>query len=238
MFVASTHPLVRYISSHWKRLVPVDTSGGNVTHAAVSLALELGARHVEVYGADFCYPDGKAYARGTYMYDLFRADQSRVSPAEARFFSFAQGSTQSRRSVVGARVLYTTPLMSGYRERFIELMASTDAQIVAVPGKGLDIPPQMSRASPRAAPELESRGPARLWKEFLSEYGRGIEHVPPLAASSRADEKMLWGTILPVAACVVREGTDPGQRALEEARRWTVERISRAVQALDEAPAS
>ena len=37
-FIASGHPFARYIDSRWRRFPRVDTSGGNVAHAAVSLA--------------------------------------------------------------------------------------------------------------------------------------------------------------------------------------------------------
>ena len=246
VFVASAHPLVRYISSTWKRMVPIDTSGGNVAHAAVSLALDLGARRVEVYGADFCYPDGKAYARGTYIYDVFCADQFRLSPAETRFFSFVQGSTSAHRSVVGTRVLYTTPLLSGYRERFVDMMGSTNAEIVPVPGNGLDIPPQKRLESRPAVSGGDhprgSDGPAgshsRGWKEFLADYARSIEGLSSFSSGSPGDAGSLWRTILPVAARVVKEGADPGPGAMEEARRWTLERIARVAQASDGTPRS
>jgi hypothetical protein len=235
VFVASAHPLVRYVASQWRQMVPIDTSGGNVTHAAVSLALELGARRVGVYGADFSYPDGKAYARGTYLYDLFWADQSRMSPAEARFFAFSQGSPQARRTVVGTRVLYTTTLLSGYRERFLGLMGSTAAEILPVPGKGLDLPPQKQRAFPSVASVDWNRrgvgGPAPGWKDLLSGYARQVERLPAFAPGSPEETKDIWGTILPVAARVVREGAGPGLRAMEEARRWTLERIGRVLHA-------
>ena len=239
VFVASAHPLVRYIASQWRQMVPIDTSGGNVTHAAVSLAIELGARRVDVYGADFSYPDGKPYARGTYLYDLFWADQSRVSPAEARFFAFSQGSPQAHRTVVGTKVLYTTSLLSGYRERFLGLMGSTAAEILPVPGRGLDLPPQKRRASPPIQSGGWNRsgrgGPGPGWKELLAGYARKVEQLPAFSTVSTGETKSIWGTILPVAARVVREGTDPGLQAVEEARRWTLERIARVLQLEDPA---
>ncbi|HUJ76900.1 MAG TPA: 6-hydroxymethylpterin diphosphokinase MptE-like protein, partial [bacterium] len=67
-FVAGGHPFARYVDAHWMHLPVVDTSGGNVTHAAVTLARGLGAERITVRGADFSYPDAKPYARGTYLY--------------------------------------------------------------------------------------------------------------------------------------------------------------------------
>lgn len=235
VFVASAHPFVRYIDSHWRKLLTIDTSGGNVAHAAVSLARALGARRITVYGADFSYPDGKAYARGTYLYDYFWTEQSRISPTEARFFSFTFGSAQARREVHGGRVLYTTPVLLGYRERFMRLMESIDADVVPVPGAGLDLPRACASSPSRPAADADPRrlpadSPSSTWREFLSDYARKVERLPHVSAVSQEHEKQLWNTILPVAARVVKEGTAPGPAALEEARRWSLERIRRVLQ--------
>ncbi|HSV55884.1 MAG TPA: 6-hydroxymethylpterin diphosphokinase MptE-like protein, partial [Magnetospirillaceae bacterium] len=70
-FFSSGHPFCRYVSAHFRPLPWLDTSGGNVTHAAVSLADSLGARRILLYGADFSYPMGSSYARGTYIHRYF-----------------------------------------------------------------------------------------------------------------------------------------------------------------------
>jgi hypothetical protein len=237
-FVASTHPFVRHLATRWKSLPVIDTSGGNVTHAAVSLVLALGARRVEVYGADFSYPSGKAYARGTYLYDHFWADQSRVSPAEARFFSFVHGSSRAQREVRAGRLLYTTPLLLGYRERFLELMSSTDAEIFPVPGTGLDLPRQEVKERTYAVTQRTSplsRDIARVgdWRELLSEYARNVERLSDFSKDCSGAARELWETLLPVAARVVRDGVGPGPQAMEEARRWSLERIHRVLQPSD-----
>ena len=226
VFVASAHPFTRYVCSHWLRLPLIDMSGGNVTHAAVSLARFLGARRVTVYGADFCYPLGKAYARGTYLYDHFWSDQSRISPAESRFFSFVCGSGSARREVRDGEVLYSTPVLDGYRDRFRGLIESLDAEVIRVQGGGPELP--RGRGTPASAPAPASLpGPlsAQSWTEFLAEYSRSVERLPSFSAASPGPERELWFTLLPVAARVVKEGHEPGPGGLEEARRWSLERI-------------
>ena len=83
-FFASAHPFTRYVSQVWKKLPELDTSGGNVTYAAVSLAEQLGACEIKLYGADFSYPAGVSYARGAYIYSFFNKRQNRLSPLEAQ----------------------------------------------------------------------------------------------------------------------------------------------------------
>jgi hypothetical protein len=235
IFVGSGHPFVRYIDAHWRGLLRIDTSGGNVAHAAVSLARALGARRIFIYGADFSYPAGKAYARGTYLYDYFWTDQSRVSTSESRFFSFVHSSAQARREIHGGKTIYTTPLLHGYRERFMSLMASIDAEVIPVTGDGLDLTPgrkAFSEGEREVSPTQVLQGdvPKSGWKEFLADYASEIGRLPSWSSASNARELDLWSTILPVAAQVVREGALPGDAALEEARGWSLERISRVTQ--------
>ncbi|MDR3020730.1 MAG: DUF115 domain-containing protein, partial [Treponema sp.] len=52
VFFASGHPLVRYICAHWFPFPMLDTSGGNVTYACLSLAEHLGAKRITLFGAD------------------------------------------------------------------------------------------------------------------------------------------------------------------------------------------
>jgi hypothetical protein len=216
-------------------MLRIDTSGGNVTHAAVSLAQSLGARRITVYGADFSYPDGKAYARGTYLYDHFWAGQNRLSPAETKFYSFVHASSLVRDEAQGGKGLYTTTVLRGYYQRFLRLMETIDAEVIAEPGAGLNIPLRKNGAthkiSTKAAPELAQTNSTSLrWRDFLSEYAKKIEGLQPPVALSNGHDAELWGTILPVAARVVREGFAPGPGALEEARRWSLERIRRVLQ--------
>ena len=210
-FVAGAHPLARYIASHWMPLPLVDTSGGNVTHAAVTLARALGARRITVHGADFSYPDAKPYARGTYLYDLFQCVEDRLRPAHSALLSMAVAdSTRERR---GGKTTYTTPVMAAYRARFDELMAGIES-----------LPPGWPRVATHAAG----------WREFLADYVGGLRSLPPVdavdaAPGTAAGAGELWGTLLPVAARVVRDGTPPGPAAMQEAQRWVIERTLRAL---------
>ena len=87
-FFAERHPLTLYISKKWKAMPHLDTSGGNVTFAALSLAEQLGAAEIELYGADYSYPCGSAYAKGSYIYSLFKKQENRFSPIEAQVSAF------------------------------------------------------------------------------------------------------------------------------------------------------
>ena len=109
------HPLTRYISQACKRQPELDTSGGNVTYAAISLAEQLGANEIELYGADFSYPLGLSYARGTYIYRFFENRQNRLSPMEAQASAFLYRTPIEKKFKHG--VLLSYGQLGGRREK-------------------------------------------------------------------------------------------------------------------------
>ena len=118
-FFTSGHPFSQYVNKHWRRFPVIDTSGGNVSHAAVSLADRLGAAKILLFGADFCYPEGKSYARGSYIYPYFRCRESRLSGLESLFMAFLFRGPAGSMERDGGR--YVTRSMLRYRERLEEI---------------------------------------------------------------------------------------------------------------------
>ncbi|HVO37897.1 MAG TPA: 6-hydroxymethylpterin diphosphokinase MptE-like protein [Spirochaetia bacterium] len=215
LFYASAHPFSQFASIHWMRLPRVDSTGGSVTHAAFSLARALGARTIHVYGADFSYPAGKAYARGTYQYDYFRGGESRLLPLESSFFSFIRRSALVR-EVQNGVPCYTTSLLLHYKARFEKLQAN--------PG-----PELFHGGKQPSTAEMHMR-------EFLPGYRQLLQNLPapspPMGRyimSLTADQRGLLSTILPIAASVIRETPDAaaGAAALETARQWALGRLWR-----------
>ncbi len=82
--LASGHPLHRLLFSSGFPLLDLPGSR-NVTEAALRLVQYLGGTVEAVVGADFSYPAGKTYARGTYHYTLADARAHRTHPAETFF---------------------------------------------------------------------------------------------------------------------------------------------------------
>lgn len=242
-FVSSAHPFAAYLNAHWKRFPRIDMSGGNVTHAALSLAPLLGASHVTLYGADFSYPDGKAYARGTYLYDLFSASQNRVSSAESRWVSFLFRSPDTHGTRAGGRVLYTTSVMNAYRASIVSLMESMEAEVIPIQGDGLSL--RHEKHSSRAPGDAPSTFPAQSqplcgWKDLLAGYAHDIKDLPSTGnrpgswfRALQPVQRDLLATLLPVAARVIKETGDSvnGPAALEAARAWTLSRIRRVLSA-------
>jgi hypothetical protein len=221
----------------------IDTSGGNVTHAAVSLVAAMGARHVTLYGADYSYPAGKPYARGTYLYDVFGASQDRVRPLHSKIHAFIFRTDDVRADRSGEHLRYTTPLLDLYRENLVRLMSRCPAMIEAVPGAGLSLrhDHEPRTTSGDHAMHQWLPGPTACgWRELLDGYADALVALPGLADPPwRSFETLgpamreLWATLLPIAARVAREKPPSAGTAgcLEEARAWAVSRTRRIVDA-------
>jgi hypothetical protein len=245
-FVRSNHPLLSYFAVRGLTLPLLDMSGGNVTHAAMSLGRSLGAARVSLFGADFSYPDGKPYARGTYLYDFFGCRQGRLAPLESQFAAFLFRSPGiSRQSVEGTH-LYTTPILTAYRDKLVEMIGALDAEVMPAAGHGLPLP-SIRRAHLEAGPHpsgsrrdpaWEQAGMKSDWKGLLAGYARGLEDLAQIPAKpgpsfhslSTAQAELVL-TLLPVAASMRREnGGDAGSGAVEEARVWALQRTRRLLE--------
>ncbi|OHD22191.1 MAG: hypothetical protein A2064_04140 [Spirochaetes bacterium GWB1_66_5] len=226
-YFAGGHPLSRYVS-HWLDLPALDTSGGNVAQAAVSLAVSLGAREIFLAGLDFSYPQGKAYSRGTFLYPIAAAAQSRLAPVESWFqdFLLARGSSQP---------------LDLYRRRLEAYARTVPARLVVLPGAAveLDLPrePVVSEAASRFP--ISGR-PSGSWRAFLEAYAGGLRALPepssPASSYYRGlsgESRQLCTTLLPAAAAL-RESLPAGERAghqaLARVREWALERIRRRLE--------
>ena len=217
-FFMSAHPLSRFLGRTWRRFPAADTTGGNVTHAAVSLARTLGIAQVQVHGADFGYPRGKPYARGTYLYDYYSERQLRSAPLETSLTALAYGTPGSVSERTEEGIRYTTPALRDYKVRMDELMRTT-------------------RDSP--APQPFEGSPARCsWRELLGGYADAVRSLAQPSAplgtwfsGMEAGERELWITLLPTAAEVLRETGKAIRRehSLEQARLWALDRVDRMI---------
>ncbi len=236
LFFASGHPFSLYLNRLYRPFPILDLSGGNVTHAAVSLARAAGAGEIHLFGADFSYPMGRPYAKGTYLYPYFQSRSARTGGSEDSFWRFINSSRPRRESSGGSWRLRTAS-MDHYRESLEKTISSPDANVVQEDGDG--VPLRTSGASRTHAPSsrgkfasLLSAGKASVgWKEFLKGYVGRLESLPPLngppqdyLADLCTEDRQAWATLLPSAA-TFRGNAEDGPKAVEEARKWTLDRI-------------
>ena len=219
--------------------------GGQRDACGPFLAEALGAETTLLAGADFSYPEGKSYARGTYIYGFFGRSQSRLNPLEALFSGFLfrgpDMERESRKSPSGeiySRYL-TKPLMA-YREHLERFAARSPMEIVPLAGKGVEI--RTPRGMPRRETKLRrvfAAGSAPCpAAEFLARYAKSSASPPPrdpaisYLGSLSPEQGDLWTTLLPSASAFQREAGPGGMDAaslLESTRAWAVETVKEAL---------
>jgi len=226
-FFAGGHPLAAYLCRNWMPLPFLDTSGGNVTYACLSLAEKLGAKRVTVYGADFSYPLGRPYARGTYFYPLFERRQNRLSPLEAGVSSFLYRSpflppeNEGKRSSVSP--CYETGSLRFYRKSFEEKASAMEAEVTAEDGLGIPLEIRKITGKPiiSGGQAIDfSPGKALMDSgEFLNQYKKEIKALPVFGRSMNlnANESQVFTTLLPLIAAIKRRRPELSTRDLVEA---------------------
>ena len=245
IFFTSGHPFSLYAAGNWRKFPFIDTSGGNVTHAALSLADSLGASEIFIYGADYSYPEGKSYARGTYIYPYFYSRSGRTSPTENSFYSFLYRNSNISKTRTEYGYRYTTRPMLSYKERLEKYSSVINGRIIAVPGMGEKINIPGGSAAPvnpesRSFSRLFSAGkPTTDWKSFLSTYRKKLSELPvpedpPSVYFSGLEfpEKDIWTTLFPVAAVLRKKYRETGITSAEvlmEVRSWALDIIDRYI---------
>ena len=187
-FFSGGHPLGIYTTHFFRNFPVIDTSGANVTFAALSLAERLGASVVELYGADFSYPKGKLYTRPAYLYPYFHRKQNRLKPAENFAASFLYNAKSLLRVENGSSWYYETRALGMYREKFEQKVSSANMVLYTAPGEGA--PVKFSAAGNCGGnPDLifEVNKPVQLLaagkplcgaKEFLETYRKKVSELP------------------------------------------------------------
>jgi hypothetical protein len=240
-FFSGGHPLSGYINRFFRRFPTIDTSGGNVTFAALSLAETLGASRIEVYGADFSYPKGKLYARSAYIYPYFHRKQNRFNPAENCRSSFLYGTKSLTRVESGSSWYYETRALATYRKRFECKSSSINAAVLPARGEGAPVnifPPENSSLTFEKNPPLRLFGAGKALcgaAEFLDIYRKKISALPPLTDNITNyqfglsdEERMVFTTLLPAAAAIkYREPSLSAKELLARVKNYCAAEICR-----------
>ena len=224
--VAGGHPMCGYLANTFFPAGRIDTSGGNVTHAAVSFADGLGFSSMVLHGADFAYPDGKLYARGTYLFPYFRKTESRTCTLDTAFgrMLFDRENTE-RKSGTSKGIIYGSPLLDSYR-RSLEVFAGTLRTPLSSAGGELLTYPGGNPASRLSYPPPHPPAVSPNWYTFGRNLLREIDSlfiadcpVNTLIADMSAEDRELLATLFPLAAYFYRQEPHSGSRLLEKSRR-------------------
>jgi hypothetical protein len=236
LFFSGGHPLTQYISLHCRNLPELDTSGGNVTYAGLSLAEQLGAKEIELYGADFSYPMGESYARGAYIHPFFERCQNRLFPLEAQKSAFLFRTPLEKKFRPGNVTpwYYETKTLRLYRERLEEKSRLLEAVLIPIEGWGAPINIRRNEASRPGNTRPFSGGKALMMaEEFLRFYQDGIAGLPEpgknaaeYLSSLKGEAQDMFTTILPLAAALRQHHPQADFRELfEETKAYCIKEI-------------
>jgi hypothetical protein len=255
-FFSDSHPFSLFVSKYYKSFPQVDVSGGNVTYAAVSLAAALQAETIELYGADFSYPEGKTYTQGAYIYPYFDFRQNRFQPMETLFSSFVFRSNNLMKKTGDAGWFYQTPSLLMYKNSLEEYSRTINASVTHVAamhtdamyaedgGGPISVVPQKKPARP-ANRELRifSTGPCKMAADaFLRFYCDTINSLPALQggieayfSSLTALQAEAFFTLIPLGSSL-KAGKEPGDFAdvadiIEETKRYNIAYIQKVLAA-------
>ncbi|AEJ19438.1 motility associated factor glycosyltransferase family protein [Gracilinema caldarium] len=237
-FFSGGHPFTQYISHYWRSFPFVDTSGGNVTFAAVALADQLGARKITLYGVDFSYPEGESYARGTYIHKLFYNKQDRLHPAEAMFSGFLFRNSQLLKISNATTWRYETKPLINYRKKLEALSERIQAQLVISEGKGAPISVHHNVQKlnlSKIKPVFTVGAVSASAKEFLYSYVECIMGLPlcetslPQYIQQLSEyQRDIFTTLIPLAAFIRRTHQDiPLYRLIEILKEIASQEINR-----------
>jgi len=237
IFFSSGHPFSHYVTNNWRMFPAIDTSGGNVSHAAVSLANTLGAEQIFLYGLDFSYPEGKSYVRDTYQYYYFRTYEDRMHPLQALFFTSIFKNKKVIKEQAEDYFRYTTKPMINYKERLEDAIAHMNADVIHVPGKGLPLITKHEHSGRSAVVrKIFAQGPAYTsWKDFLKDYLEKVRslkepYFPVIKYLNDLSntERDIWTTQYPAAASLREyafKDDSESSALLKATREWTMAHI-------------
>jgi len=229
VFFSSGHPLALYISRYWRSLPILDTSGGNVTYACLSLAETLGANCITLFGADFSYVRSQTYARGTYVYPYFNRRQNRLAPAESQMSAFlyrAPFLPQENEN----QIYHETNSLRFYRTKLEEKAAAMNAQICAFQGQGAPIN-LTNKAANNANNKNYTIGAAenqaKSGIEFLEQYRSDIAALP--ASGLNDKQRQIFTTLLPTAAALKHRGANGNKELIEATKHHCITQIDKVL---------
>lgn len=113
IFTAGGHPLAAY-AQKTAAFPYMQVNSGTVAISAHDLAVRLGFKNIIHDGLDFSYPEGKAYARGTYLTAQYASSTHRLCPLETAFTNLMFRS-KIIRSTKNKKHTYHTALLTQYK---------------------------------------------------------------------------------------------------------------------------
>ncbi|MDR3311539.1 MAG: DUF115 domain-containing protein [Spirochaetaceae bacterium] len=215
LWTASRHPLcslfLAYLSSRASAAgqapPEIAASSGTVTLYALDFAVRMGWKNIRILGADFSYPGGKPYARGTYLDDRFHGESLRTRSAEQSFSALMyRGKTRRIPPLSGETpdsAPLTTSLMDGYfraAQNQIASCASSDGvSIASESARPIARYPRKNNAPSRKPPPQFFGDFGRFAADFTDRYAGELRENLQKTAANQVDRDIFL-SCLPLGA--------------------------------------
>lgn len=235
-YFTSGHPFSQYVNRDYRSFPALNTSGGSVTHAALSLADALNAKDIFLYGADFSYPLGKSYSRGTYIYDFFSKTSCKLKSQESSFFSFIMQSKDISLESCGKGLRYITKPMNGYKANLERESEYIKGRLHARVSQGCRLNINNTKlVQPDILPLFTEGKNRQSSLDFLIGYKKQLMSLPdmifPIEAflnSLTKEQQLVWLTIIPVLANL-RGDNELSPKLMKKTISWMISRINRHI---------
>ena len=126
IFFKSGHPLCELADINNNSIPKLFSGSGTVTIAATDLAVKLGFSNIKVFGADFSYINGKPYAKGTYLENIFTSRSTRLQNAEAKYLSLMYRTPLIQTGCKN----YTTEILNAYKTSFEQYLSDNSLRFI------------------------------------------------------------------------------------------------------------
>lgn len=128
--VHSSHPLA-VLAAQGTGVPHIQSGSGTVTIAACDLARVWGFTKIALFGADFCYNNGKAYTKGTYLDTAYYKDAFRLKNAETAFANLlfrteTKAISVSRPFSKGVKNAFSSQVLEGYEASLLDWARAND----------------------------------------------------------------------------------------------------------------
>ena len=204
------HPLEHLVKNYTNAgaafLPVIDCGAGTVLHAAASLAEKTGFKNISVFGADFGYSYGKAYAKGSYFDAVFSEKADRLHPVETKFSDLYY-----RLPLIKNGSCISTELLLGYRQAFYSYVEALRAKGICVKIVQPEPACGESQQSGKAAVCEEPLGepPAQTEAAYVHEGALQTEEAPQNEEPAQTEKAFVHEGALQTEAAPQNE--EPGQ---------------------------
>ena len=236
IYVTSGNPLSCLVASVWRYFQYVDTAGGNVSYAGLSIASSIGINEITLYGVDYSYMNYKPYARDTFIYKYFNKNSIKTNSLENSVYSFAADSNLYE---CPKKDVYSNSRLDFYYKSMLSYIKKEDINVKSAPHSLRKIFHKNKKNNESEYKLFSSGSPKMAWDIFLEGYKESLIALPDFKNqynkyfnSLSKKEREIWTTIYPVCATFRKELRDNSlstPQILDVTKKWCINEVEKVI---------